>query len=274
MREGLLVTSFGEGIRHAAAHAFANAERWAYAWGIRPCGTLRLPDFLGIGSQKAGTTWLHANLSCHPDLFLTAQKELHYFDWSYHTRLVNYARHFAEAGNRVAGEITPGYQLLPANRVRMIKSLCPALRLLFIVRNPIDRAWSQAKMGLGVKRGRSLETVSDDEFIAFFRSKPSVGRGSYTEAIDRWSGIFGAQRLLVFFHDEIARAPEALLRRAFVHLGVTPDVDWTRFPMREVIFRGIELPLPDRFRPILNEIYGAEVEAMARRYPTAVATWL
>jgi hypothetical protein len=260
-------------IRRVITRAWSSLERRAYAWGIRPGGALRLPDFLGIGGQKAGTTWLHANLSCHPNLFLTAQKELHYFDWYYHTRLCEYARHFADAGTRVAGEITPAYQILPARRIRAIKALCPTLRLILLVRNPIDRAWSQARMGLAKFRGRRIEDIADDEFIAFFRSLASHRRGLYTEAIDRWSSIFGADRLLVLFHDDIRRNPEALLTRAFVHLGVSPDVDWSCFPTRDVIFQGIESALPDRFRPVLIELYGAEIDALGRRYPAAVAAW-
>ncbi len=267
------VTQFQDRLRRAAASAWAKLERRAYAWGVRPGGALRLPDFLGIGGQKTGTTWLHANLSCHPDLFLTAQKELHYFDWYYHTRLRDYARHFADAGDLVAGEITPSYQLLPPRRIRMIKSLCPALRMILLVRNPMDRAWSQARMGLAKNRGRRIDEIPDDEFVAFFRSRASHRRGLYTESIDRWSSIFGADRLLVLFHDDIRNNPESLLTRIFVHLGVSSDVDWSRFPTRDVIFQGIEAPLPERFRPVLSELYGAEIDALGRRYPAAVAAW-
>ncbi len=269
----LLVTRVRNRVWRAAAFAVAETERRAYAWGVRPGGTLRLPDFLGIGGQKAGTTWLHANLSCHPDLFLATQKELHYFDWHLHTRLRDYARHFADAGDRVAGEITPAYQLLPVSRIRMIKALCPALRLILILRNPIERAWSQAKMGLAANKGRQIDDISDDEFVTFFRSRPSFGRGQYTEAIDRWRSIFGDDRLLVLFHDEIRSNPEALLTRAFVHLGVTPDIDWTRFQTRDVVFQGIETPLPDRFRSALRELYAAEIDALARRYGEPATAW-
>lgn len=251
----------------------AETERWAYAYGIRPGGTLRLPDFLGVGGQKAGTTWLHANLACHPDLFLTSPKELHYFDRGYRTRLREYARFFASAGDKVAGEITPAYQLLPAARIRMIRALCPTLKLILLVRNPIDRAWSQAKMALAANRGRSVAEVPDAEFVAFFRSRQSLRRGSYAEAIDRWSSEFGTERVLVLFSDDIEANPEGLLTRAFGHLGVPAAVDWTRYPVREVVFGGLEAPLPGRFRGLLTDLYAAEIDTLAARYGDPAASW-
>ena len=49
---------------------------------LLPVNRSQLPQFLGIGAQKSGTTWLHANLSRHRSLFLPDEKELHYFDWN------------------------------------------------------------------------------------------------------------------------------------------------------------------------------------------------
>src|SRR3569833_1594252 len=54
-------------------------EKWAYASGLLSPRRLNLPEFLGIGAQKAGTTWLHEMLCGHPELYLASPQEVHYF---------------------------------------------------------------------------------------------------------------------------------------------------------------------------------------------------
>src|SRR5688572_11809979 len=99
-----------------------------------------LPDFMCIGAQKAGTTWLWENLGCHPEVFLPADRYLHYFDRHFERPLDEYAGHFAAAGGRVKGEVIPGYGLIPRHRIAYVRAILPRLRLMFILRNPVERA--------------------------------------------------------------------------------------------------------------------------------------
>ena len=82
-------------------YVYSRLEKPAYARGWLSTRGLTLPDFLGIGAQKAGTTWLHENLRCHPSLYLPDEKELHYFDWHFHRPLRWYAGHFRQGAGRV-----------------------------------------------------------------------------------------------------------------------------------------------------------------------------
>ena len=134
--------------------------------GVRPRG----PDFLGIGAQRAGTTWMHRFLRGHPDLWLSPIKELHYFNdpsnkrWfrNLRTRLAQgpgrwdvsyflgardddwYARLFsaAQASGKLAGEITPSYAVLDNAVLQRIHAINPEVKLIFSMREPIARAWS------------------------------------------------------------------------------------------------------------------------------------
>lgn len=260
-------------VQRYVSFLIADAERRAYARGFRPGGDLCLPDFLGIGAQKAGTTWLHANLSRHPDLFLAEPKEVHYFNKSYHRRLAHYARHFEPGRGKVVGEITPAYQLLSPRRIRLIRGICPDLRLIFLMRNPIDRAWSHAMMDLVKTRGRRVEEVPDREFVDHFRSQPSLRRGTYSTAIDRWTTVFGDDRLLIRTYEDISNHPRKLLGDVFDHLGVARDVDWARFPIGEVVFEGLKHGIPERHFRLLSELYGGEIRVLADRFGDAVACW-
>ena len=112
--------------------------------------TLR-PDFLIIGAEKAGTTWLHDVLRAHPDLFLPDTKELHFFNRfdsngreidTYARRGLDwYQRHFeaAERG-KPAGEATPLYLCDPA-APRRIRRTLPEARFIVLLRDPVSRTW-------------------------------------------------------------------------------------------------------------------------------------
>ena len=94
-----------------------------------------LPDFLGIGAQKAGTTWLHDNLSCHPELYLPPEKEIHYFDQHNDKPISYYSQFFKKSKkNRacVKGEITPAYSVLPQNMIERIMGIMPHLKIIFV----------------------------------------------------------------------------------------------------------------------------------------------
>src|SRR5262245_8764381 len=103
--------------------------------------------FLGIGAQKAGTTWLHENLRTHPVLSFPHGTEIHFWD-AQRDRGIDWYRSLFVSSDRVEGEITPAYAILPPRQVAEIAATFPDLRLIYILRNPIDRAWSSALMAL------------------------------------------------------------------------------------------------------------------------------
>lgn len=255
-----------------------------YAAGARSTDALTLPKFLGIGAVKGGTTWLHHNLAAHPGLFLPADKEMHFFDHQLHRGLGRYTRAFAGAGDRIPGEITPAYSTLSSRRVRLVARLIPDARILMLVRDPVDRAWSHAVMKLARERRRSAEEISHDEAIAHFRSADSLQRGRYTQVLDRWFEHFAAEQVFVGFYDDIRTRPLQLLTDVVTHLGASTDIDWSAMPYRKVIDRGVRggpdvvgsstPPLPERLEAVLRELYADELERMAERYGGPAIGWL
>ncbi|MFN3650814.1 MAG: sulfotransferase [Armatimonadota bacterium] len=248
-------------------------EKFAFRYGIRSRAKLHLPDFLGIGAQKAGTTWLDRNMRAHPDLFLTSPKELHYFDLHFHESLKEYSRKLRPGLGKVRGEITPGYSTLTRSRVRFIRALMPDLRLLFLMRNPVDRAWSQAMMTLVSKPGRPFESVKEAELLEFFRSPACRLRGNYLRTLRIWESTFPKDQLYVGFYEDIKQRPQELLREVFRHVGVREEVDWDSMPYREVIHRGAGIPMPPRIREALGALYAPEIERLYQRFGDRVAGW-
>lgn len=258
------------GLMRRLARVHADAARSLAVRGLaRP---RRLPSFLGIGAQKAGTTWLHANLAGHPQLFLPAPKELHWFDWNWHRSPAAYARWFEDAGARIHGEITPAYAILPAEQVAMATRLMPQVRLIFLMRDPIERAWSQAQMNLLRHGGRAAESVADAEWREHLSSPAVIDRSRYCAALDRWSGPVPASRIMTAFFEEISLDPGALLHRACAFLGADPHPGAPP-AATGVVNAGEGVAMPEIARRVLVGHLGEELIELDRRFGGPAAAW-
>jgi hypothetical protein len=242
-----------------------HARGW---WG----GTEDFPEFLGIGAQKAGTTWLFRNLRLHPDLFLP-RKEMHYFDKNYFTPLSSYLREFRPGRGKIRGEITPAYAILPAWKVRVIQRLRPDLRVVLLLRNPIERAWSHAMMEFLHRQGRRFEDVSEQEIYAHFRNERSILRSDYLKTLDTWS-VFPSEQVFIGWFEDIKVRPAGLLRDVFAHLGAETDIDLNGFPFAEKVFAGRSIPVPEQFRSALIEQYRDALRELENRFGDRVRAWL
>lgn len=263
-----------EDLRVSLARRAPSPEKWLYRLGWRSAAGLTLPDVLGIGAQKSATSWLHANLAVHPQVFVPPQvKEVHYFDLLFREPLAEYAALFAAGRDRVKCDVTPGYAKLSRSRIRFVSRVMPRVRLLLLLRDPVERAWSQAVMDLASRSGRRVEEVGDDEYLAHFRDPRVVANGLYTRIAERWLEHFPPEHLLVVFQEDARDRPRELLARVFAHIGVTPDVDWGRFPLAERVFAGPGAPLPERFRPVLAGLFADESRRAARRFGGAARSW-
>jgi hypothetical protein len=182
------------------------------------------PDFLVLGAQRAGTTWLDRGLRAHPAIYLpTRRKELHFFDQYYDRGTTWYESFFdeASAGQRV-GEITPKYLFDPDVPARIATHL-PHARLIAILRHPVDRAHSQ--YALAVRDDGEARPFS--EYARVFPD--AFERGYYAAQLSRYFERFAREQILVLLFEEvIARPEEALLR-----IAAFLDVDPAHFPASE-----------------------------------------
>jgi Sulfotransferase domain len=237
---------------------------------------LILPDFLGIGAQKAGTTWLHENLKVHPQAFVPPRwKEVHFFDQpDFSGDWESYSRLFADARGKIKGELTPAYGILPPERIRLVRDRLPRLKLIFLMRNPIDRAWSQALMNLVTQPQRPYEDVAESEFLAHFHSERSRLRGDYETILDNWISEFGRGPIFVGLYEDLVGRPRWLLTEIFGHLGLSTDVDWPAFPMDRTFFKGPDAVLPSPMRRELLKIHREPIKRLGARFGAPAERWL
>ncbi len=175
-----------------------------------------VPNFIYIGTSKAGSTWIFNLLSHHPDSFMVPNKGLYFFDSHYDRGLDWYLNHFAASGKYpVRCEISHSY-LYSTEACRRIAELNPDMKLMVCVREPTDRAFSEY-LDL-VKNGRFHGT-----FEEALREFPSLmDRGRYYTHIRPYYEQFGPERIFIGVFDDIKNAPEEFANRMFSFLEIEP----------------------------------------------------
>lgn len=183
------------------------------------------PEFLVIGAQKCGTSWLHRHLAAHPDLWLPPGKELEFFSYTRHLDnpgLDAYRRHFEPAGSRLAGEATASYfwtlddspwcvppaGFEPDIPATVLRCLGPEITLVVSLRDPVERALSAWAHYLA--HGELDPALP---FREAARYGGIVHMGFYGRHLERWRRHFAADRihLLIMERDLLARPAETLV---------------------------------------------------------------
>jgi len=180
-------------------------------------------NFIGIGAQKAGTTWLFANLAKHPELSFPAGKEIHFWDTHYKNGVDWYKNLFPDTAEKLQGEVTPAYAILGKERIKEVHRHFPDLKMIYITRNPIERAWSGALMALG-RSELQLGEASDQWFIDHFRSEGSRKRGDYAACLDNWLSVYDKSQLLILEYEKMMANPRKYLLDVADFLKINREV--------------------------------------------------
>jgi hypothetical protein len=165
----------------------------------------RLPNFLYVGPDKAGSSWLHEMLLKHPDVYLTPAKDLYYFDRYYDRGREWYASQFRDARDeRIVGEVCQDYLFHPEAAARIRDTLGP-VKVMVSLRDPVERAWSSylymRKHGIG-----------PDTFGEALHSRPELlEHGRYATGLDRFLGLFPRENIHVALFDDLAVDPQGFL---------------------------------------------------------------
>ncbi len=232
-------------------------------------------NFLGIGAQKSGTTWLYEMLRQHEAILFPAGKEVHFWDANLGKGFEWYKSLFAgEEKGKIKGEITPAYAILPHNTVRDIYFHYPELRLIYIIRNPIERAWSSALMAL--KRAEmELEEASDQWFIDHFTSKGSLARGDYETCIRMWRGIYPSNQLLILRFEMLRDDPQGLLIRCCQHLGVDDAIyrNANMEVLKRPVFPGNSTAIRPTLMPALEKLYEQKIISLSNYLQQDCSEW-
>lgn len=250
------------------------------------------PDFVGVGVQKSGSTWLAFVLAQHPGV-LIAKKEIDFFVRYFRKGYGWYHTWFRNKNGRMAGDFTPNYiisprpdpthkELYPKWNPRRkllfwqkkpsardeLKTHYPGIRVFAIFRNPVDRAWSYYWFW------RRRKNRLGKPFPPFEKMWADDGRwirtqGLYAHYLLYWREAF--PDFGVFFYDDIKKDPLGLARSVYRFIGVddgfTPDL--SHWPLK-----GEYEPMPPRLQEMLVDFYREQILKFSAMAGRDLSDWL
>lgn len=211
------------------------------------------PNFLLIGANKGGTTTLFNYLKNHPDIFVTDFKEPSFFIFEnrtpgpvhamskphkFPTTLEAYEKMFEGVTTQKAiGECSTGY-LTNKTVIPRIKELLPDVKIIAVLRNPVDRAYSNYRdyVGRGIEH-RTFKKAIHDEMAAMksnqpYEYRPFLRLGLYADSLSIYMDTFGRDKVHIILFEELAKDPLSVAKNLFRFLEVDdtvkPDVSVRR----------------------------------------------
>lgn len=237
--------------------------------------TIRARDMnvlLGIGAQKAGTSWLHAHLRRNPGIAFPGGKEVHFWDQYRHRGIEWYCSLLGSAGGRVAADITPRYAMLEPEAIREVHACLPDARIMMVIRHPVDRAWSAIRMWME-RDGRTPETVDRDWYEAAMGRDQCIERGHYERQLRNWRAFYPADQMLVLRHEDIAGDPHGTIAACCRHAGVPCTGDAAEPALRERVFAGVAAPIPDWIEERLRRHYEPTIAPLSDYLGMDLSRW-
>jgi hypothetical protein len=261
------------------------------------------PDFICVGAQKGGTGWLYRQLALHPDFWMPPLKELHYFDQLSRTQrafpprcnddrdlrflqsinslsarphidLENYARLFEPKASLLSGDITPAYSILSDEIIERVIGYFPDLKVIFLARDPVERAWSQLSMGVRIRTINPFDVTDIDEVLRNLLHPEVLLRSHPSTIVARWKRYVHPDQFHTYFFDDLERNP-AELRRSILHfLGADPEKPSGRLRPDDNSKGGTEkLRFTDKVRSAVARFFEGELKACAVELGGPARAW-
>ena len=261
------------------------------------------PDFLCVGAQKAGTSWLYRQLEPHPDFWMPPVKELHYLDLLNRTKrfqaprcederdasfvenmknlsgrfyldLEHYGRLFQHKGTRLSGDISPAYSTLSDEIIERVVDYFPNLKVVFLARDPVERAWSQLSMGVRLGMISPFDPTDAEEVIRNLLNPGVLIRSHPSKIVARWKRYVRPENFRVYFFDDLKENPAELRRSILLFLGGDPDKPSGESKPHENSDAGRKKPpLTAKVRARMARFFEQELKACASEIGGRAKSW-
>ncbi len=242
-------------MRHGAVILRVPDAVFPSSWAAGP------PDFVGVGVQRAGTTWWYAAIEAHPHVQRVplAPKERHFFD-AFHARpftdgdVRSYHRLFPRRRGALTGEWTPAY-LYQHWTPALLARAAPEARILVLLRDPVDRY---------------VSAVSGDERNgrrSHRRASEAFERGLYHAQLTRLLRHVERERILVLQYERCRTSPVEEIRRTYDFLGLDPDYVPSELARRTNASPTGPVGLPVELEQAVRSAYQADAAALVAEFP-------
>lgn len=173
-------------------------------------------NFIGIGVQRAATSWISKCLAEHPQICFSQPKETHFFekDYYYQKGLVFYQDFFKAREGKVKGEFTTTYYLFEKVAQRIVEHF-PDVKILLCLRNPVERAFSNYLYNK--RRGKETAPTFSQEIA---RQSRYIQRGFYYRYLSRFLKYFKREQVLIMFYEDCLKDPLYFIQQVYQFLNV------------------------------------------------------
>jgi hypothetical protein len=181
-----------------------------------------------------------------------------------------YASLFDAAGGRTSGEITPSHAVLDDEAIAHIHEIMPDAKIIFMMRNPIEQAFSHVGMYLS-KSG--LRDAAKGNYFEHFEKLRSKLKTDYLLTLERWGRFYPAERIFVGFLEDVNFYPRRFLARLYHFLEVSPEVALRPSRHRSNRGAGRGPTMPASQSAYLARIYHGDLERLATRFGGYASFW-
>ncbi len=173
-------------------------------------------DFIGVGIERSGTSWIFECLREHPNLCVSKYKEVDFFkdDDKFKQGLEYYKSFFNHCdNNKKIGEFSPRYFFSPMVPER-IKKFFPDVKLIIVLRNPIEKTYSLYRMK------SSYKSLPHKTFEDFIKDQRYIQRGFYADKLKEWLSFFNRENVLIMVYEDLKSNPSEYIKKIYNFLGV------------------------------------------------------
>lgn len=163
--------------------------------------------------------------------------------------------------------------MLKADDIKKMYALSPQAKLILLLRNPVDRAWSHFRHSKKRITGYNYETVSQAEILTFMDSDAQVLRSDYVRTTQTYTSIFPKEQLLIGFFDAIQDDPERLLTEITQFIGADSSHSIQRLPLNRIINKSPNSTCPTAIREYLKTKYHDQIKLLADRHGGYFGKW-
>lgn len=169
----------------------------------------------------------------------------------------------------LTGDLTPSYAILDRTDIAKIHRLLPGVRILFLIRDPVQRALSAYRFTRSRRTSISTDAV---EIMGFMESPLQMTRGNYLSTIENYLSVFGTGRLFLGFYDAIAEQPLNLLNGFCEFMG-TASVTTNLQGLGDQVNKSPDLFIPEAVQRHLIEKYHRDIEKLATTFGGYCNAW-
>jgi hypothetical protein len=182
---------------------------------------------------------------------------------------------FPDDPGKIKGEFSVNYAVLGEPVISQISARLPNLKIIYLLRNPIFRTWSQAKMNLGKQRGHNLDELPEEKFYDYFNHPQVAPHSDYLTNLTVFKKYFPAEQIFVGFVDEIRNDPLPFLERLFDFLDVPFPREMYLEGLEQRVNAGIDKDIPPKYLAYLARMYIEQISQLHRLFNNAYTKeWL